>query len=376
MPIYTTKQHRDGKRKYRIVVNYTDSDGAYKKKEKTAYGYDAAHELEQLMQMQYRQPMEAMGELRFADFFDEYIKYKQHECRETTIEKQKEIVRNHILPYFGNVTMTDITAQMVVAWKNELNGTDLGITMKQHCYTQLQAVLNFAQNIEAIHENPTFKIGNFKNAYFEMPEEKIQYYTPDEFICFISTAKESISSFFQWGVWIFFCLAYYTGMRKGEIHALKWSDIGSGKIHVRRSVSQKVAGKSIIEAPPKNQSSFRTIQIPEPLEIALQEHRQRQQEYFPTWSEDYRVCGGDKCISDTTISNYNRRWAKAAGLRVLRIHDYRHSHATLLANEGINIQEVARRLGHSNVQVTWKRYAHLYPREEERAIAVLNKIAF
>lgn len=110
MPIYTTKQHRDGKRKYRVVVNYTDSDGAYKKKEKTAYGYDAAHELEQLMQMQYRQPMEAMGELRFADFFDEYIKYKQHECRETTIEKQKEIVRNHILPYFGNVTMTDITA--------------------------------------------------------------------------------------------------------------------------------------------------------------------------------------------------------------------------------------------------------------------------
>ncbi len=52
----------------------------------------------------------------------------------------------------------------------------------------------------------------------------------------------------------------------------------------------------------------------------------------------------------------------------------RHSHASLLANEGINIQEIARRLGHSNVEVTWNIYSHLYPREEERALEILNKI--
>lgn len=51
-----------------------------------------------------------------------------------------------------------------------------------------------------------------------------------------------------------------------------------------------------------------------------------------------------------------------------------HSHASLLANEGINIQEVARRLEHSNVHMTWNTYSHLYPREEERAVEVLNKV--
>lgn len=374
MPIYKTNRRKDGKQQYRVIINYTDTNGAYRKKEQIAYGREAARELEHHLQMKYRQPMQNMGFLTLSEFFDEYIKYKQYENRETTIEKEKEVIRNHILPYFASITMTDITAQMIVEWKGQINSTDLSTTMKQNCYNQLRALLNFAQRIDAIHENPTFKVGNFRNANFQMPEDKIQYYTPEAFVQFASVARSSISNYFQWSVYVFFCIAYYTGMRKGEIHALKWSDIDSDHIHIRRSISQKVSGKKYVEAPPKNKSSFRVLQVPEPLKIVLQEQKGRQQERFPAWSEDYRVCGGDKCISDTAISNYNQRWAKAAGLRVLRIHDYRHSHASLLANEGINIQEIARRLGHSNVQITWERYAHLYPREEERAITVLNKI--
>ena len=92
------------------------------------------------------------------------------------------------------------------------------------------------------------------------------------------------------------------------------------------------------------------------------------------FSEEWRVCGGIKCLSDTSLGNYNRKYAKAAGLPHITIHEFRHSHASLLCNEGISIQEIARRLGHSDVQVTWKTYAHLYPREEERAVEILNRI--
>ena len=66
---------------------------------------------------------------------------------------------------------------------------------------------------------------------------------------------------------------------------------------------------------------------------------------------------------------------KKAELPLIRFHDLRHSHASLLANEGINIQEIARRLGHSNVQMTWNTYSHLYPREEKRAVEILNRIS-
>ena len=79
-------------------------------------------------------------------------------------------------------------------------------------------------------------------------------------------------------------------------------------------------------------------------------------------------------MRDTSISNKNIQFADKAGLPHIRIHDFRHSHASLLANEGINIQEIARRLGHSKIETTWDTYSHLYPREEERAVNILNKI--
>ncbi|MDD6214021.1 MAG: tyrosine-type recombinase/integrase [Firmicutes bacterium] len=64
----------------------------------------------------------------------------------------------------------------------------------------------------------------------------------------------------------------------------------------------------------------------------------------------------------------------AVPLTNIKIRTLRHSYASLLANEGINIQEIARRLGHTNIEITWNTYSHLYPREEERAVNVLNKI--
>lgn len=86
------------------------------------------------------------------------------------------------------------------------------------------------------------------------------------------------------------------------------------------------------------------------------------------------MCGSERPLRDTSIENKNKSFAKSADLPHIRIHDFRHSHASLLVNEGINIQEIARRLGHSNVQETWNTYSHLYPREEERAVQVLNKV--
>ena len=117
----------------------------------------------------------------------------------------------------------------------------------------------------------------------------------------------------------------------------------------------------------------RFLQIPAPLLAVLAEHKKRQQadKHF---TDDYRVYGGIECLSDTSIENRNTQFAQAAGLPHIRIHDFRRSHVSLLVNEGINIQEIARQPGHSDIKMTWNTYSHLYPREEERAVAVLDKI--
>ncbi|MCL2095565.1 MAG: site-specific integrase [Oscillospiraceae bacterium] len=210
-------------------------------------------------------------------------------------------------------------------------------------------------------------------------KREMKFYTPEEFRKYIDIARkialeeqEKNKNLYEWNYYVFFNIAFYTGLRKGEIHALRWSDIDNNYLSVKRSITQKLH-KTYIETPPKNRSSMRTIQIPLPLIKILNEHKERQK-FLGYLSEDNRVLGDEKCIRDGVIDKRNNLYSSLAGVKRIRIHDFRHSHASLLANMGINIQEVARRLGHARVEMTWNTYSHLYPREEEKAIAVLNAV--
>lgn len=209
---------------------------------------------------------------------------------------------------------------------------------------------------------------------------EINFYTPEEFKKYIETAKKQAlqkqlkeNNMYEWNFYVFFSIAYYTGLRKGEIHALRWCDINNNYLSVKHSITQKLKNKSDVETPPKNKSSIRTLQIPLPLMKILKEHKKRQMQ-LPNFSEDSRVLGDGKCLRDTTIQQKNILYSKLAKVKTIRIHDFRHSHASLLANMGINIQEVARRLGHTKVEITWNTYSHLYPKEEEKAVAILNAV--
>jgi len=165
---------------------------------------------------------------------------------------------------------------------------------------------------------------------------------------------------------VFFAIAFYMGLRKGEILALHWSDIDGACLDIKRSINENG-----VETPPKNKASIRRIQIPIPLMEILLAHKERQMQ-LPNFNEDSKILGDGKCLSRTAIKTRNIRYASQAELKIIRIHDFRHSHASFLAFMGINIQEIARRLGHAKIEMTWNTYSHLYPQEEERAIAVLN----
>lgn len=222
------------------------------------------------------------------------------------------------------------------------------------------------------------KYGNFKDPLDTKKE--MDFYTPAEFKKYIEIAKQQAlkkqkeeNNLYEWNFYVFFNIAYYTGLRKGEIHALRWNDINNNYLSVKHSITQKLTKQEDVETPPKNKSSIRTLQIPLPLMKILKEHEKRQKQSFND-KEDNRILGNERCLRDTTIQKRNILYSSLAGVKTIRIHDFRHSHASLLANMGINIQEVARRLGHSKVEITWNIYSHLYPKEEEKAIAILNAV--
>ena len=248
----------------------------------------------------------------------------------------------------------------------------LALNTKQKAFTCFKAMLSYAVKMEYLRKNPLVNAGNFKGTLSIKPEMVI--YTPEEFKRFIAVAKEDAedreclqNDLSEWNYYVFFNIAFYTGLRKGEIYALKWSDISGTHLTVSRSVTQRLKGGDM-ETAPKNRSSVRTLQIPLPLLAVLNIQRERQA-LLHNFTDDFRICGG---IRDTTLQRRNQVYAKKAKLRTIRVHDFRHSHASVLANNNINIQEISRRLGHAQVEITWNTYCHLYPREEEKAIEVLN----
>lgn len=381
MPIYKMDGKKDGLQKYRVRINYIDKAGKSRQLDRVAYGAQAAKELER--QLMSTPEETTAAKISLADLYKEYLSSKKGEVRETTLEKKKQMIGKFVLPVLGSTKVDKLSVPVLQKWKNGLseakskNGSLYSLTYKNNVYKAFSAILNYAVKMEYIKANPLHNVGSFRDVNITQ-KKKMDYYTADEFKRYISAAKawaksdERKGKIIGWSFYTFFMIAFYTGMRKGEINALTWNDINNDIIHIQRSIAQKLKGGDR-ETAPKNASSVRDLQIPIPLKTALEDHHNRCK-VIEGFTDEWRVCGGIRCLRDTTIDKRNRAYADAAGLKHIRIHDFRHSHASVLINEGINIMEIARRLGHSDVEVTWNTYAHLYPREEDRALKILNEI--
>lgn len=364
---------KDGKQKYRVRVNYTDSLGRNKQIERTAYGADEAKQLERELSHSVKAEAPA-AKLTVGELYEEYMQAKRHEVRESSLNKKQCVLKTHVLKYFESTNLQKLTPPVLQKWKMDIEELGLSIRMRKNIYGNFRTMLNYGVKMEYIPKNPLLKVGNFKAPLEEI--EEMKFYTPEEFCKFIKTAREyaeqNETDLSAWGYYVFFCIAFYMGMRKGEINALTWEDIRGGEISITKSLSQKLGGGDKI-TPPKNKSSVRVIQIPDPLSSVLAEYRVRC-EAMEGFKESYNLCGGIRALRDSSISNMNELFSDKADVKKIRIHDFRHSHASYLINEGINIQEIARRLGHADVSITLKTYAHLYPKESERALNALNKI--
>ena len=308
------------------------------------------------------------------ELFDEFIEAKTYEIRKVSVSKIIRFFKNHILTNFSNYRIDKITVRDVQNWKISIERKNLSLSTKKTAFIYFNAMINYAIKMEYLQKNPLEKIGNFKNTLGFKRE--MNFYTPQEFKEFITSAKETATEkenlnndLSEWNYYVFFNIAFYTGLRKGEIHALKWSDIEGEYLSVSRSLYQKLKDGDI-ETPPKNPTSCRTLQMPIPLITILDEHK-KLQERLHNFTDDFRICNN---VRDTSLQRKKKLYSEQANVKTIRIHDFRHSHASVLANNNINIQEVARRLGHSRIEITLNRYCHLYPKEEEKAVSVLNSL--
>ena len=363
---------KDGKQKYRVRINYTDSMGRSKQIERTAYGADEAKQLERELNHSVKEETPTK-KMTFGQLYEEYIEVVKHEVKEITLKSKEGVLIRHVLPMFEKVKLSRITPTALQQWKQAMNDKNLSAKTKQYIYMVFHAVLRYAVRMEYLPHNPLDKVGNFKTPMEEVKE--MDFYTPEEFLKFIDKARINAETseknvLLYWCIYVFFCTAYYSGMRESEILALNWHDIENGEINITKSYNANLEKKI---TPPKSKKSIRRIQIPTPLQIVFDEHYERCKS-MPNFTENFFIFGGIKPISIHAIKNNGLKFAEQARIKSIRIHDFRHSHASLLANNGINIQEISRRLGHADTGITLRTYAHLYPTESERAMNVLNNI--
>ncbi len=174
-------------------------------------------------------------------------------------------------------------------------------------------------------------------------------------------------------------LAIATGMRRGEILALRWSDLDPGytTAQVRRSL-QTIGGRLLFEEP-KTRRSRRAVALPSFLRPYLVRHRESQvirRQRCPSWVDLNLVidAGDGSPVNPDTMSSRWNRFLKRSGLPPLRFHDLRHGHATLMLLQGVHPKVVSERLGHSSVGITLDTYSHVLPNMQTEAAQAFDQL--
>jgi integrase len=178
-----------------------------------------------------------------------------------------------------------------------------------------------------------------------------------------------------------YVLALSTGMRLGELLALKWEDVDleDGRLRVRRTLTH--AGKSFVLGEPKTKNSRRTIRLTKGAISALKAHLSRQLEEMERMGSLYQPGGlifateGGTIVNPSNLRNRSfKPLLKRADLQPIRFHDLRHTCATLLLSKSVNPKVVSEMLGHASISITLDIYSHLLPDMQEKAVAALENM--
>jgi len=293
-----------------------------------------------------------------ADYLGEWLKLScQPRLAPKTLYLYRQYCNNHIKPHLGQMRLTDIEPRHIQSLYSELLKDGVGKRMVEVVHIVLNSSLKQAVKWQLIRQNPV--------AYATPPKaerKKVNALKPHEIPLLMTAAKGSpIENL------IFIALA--TGMRKGELLALKWSDIDldSGVINVQRALV-RINGETVIKSP-KSKYATRPVSV-DP--IALETLRAMK---VNSRSEFVFVRKNGLPMDPSTVTHKFKTIAKAAGFSELRFHDLRHTHASLLLARKVHPKVVQERLGHSSIAITMDIYSHLIPSLQQEAADVVGKFA-
>lgn len=279
-----------------------------------------------------------------------------------TAEGYESIIRCHLVPSLGQIHLTELKPEHIQHLYSEKLTAGLSHRTVRYIHVTLHKALHNAVKLGIIVRNPTDAVEPPKVQRHEM-----HTMSESDIHIFLEFAKST-------PYYALFYTALFTGMRRSELLGLRWSDVDLilCQLSVTRALHQLQDG-SLIFREPKTAKGRRSISLSPSTAIVLREHREQQEEMRQTLGsalteDDLIFCHVDgKPLLPNSVSH---AWAKLAcrtGLKGIRLHDARHTHASLMLKQGIHPKIVQERLGHASIQITLDTYSHVVPGLQQAA---------
>ncbi len=301
----------------------------------------------------------------FRNWLDTYV--KAH-CKERTYETYHDVFRIYHLPFFGQRDIREISREEVKRFVYKLLGEGKQRSTVKSILTPLVAMCNGAVEDGHLAFNPAMRILERSRAQEGEQQDKIRFLTREEVAVLLDTSKTHFPSYYP-----LILLFVRTGMRVGEAFALQWGDID---FHGRFAEVRRTFSRGRLSTPKSNKSRRidLSLQLTETLKALLVERKKETLRHgwgeLPPW---VFVNQGPVPIQRPNFAG--RVWPKLlakAGLRHIRIHDLRHTYASLLIQNGESLAYVKDQLGHQSIQLTVDTYGHLVPGGNRQAVDRLD----
>ncbi|MEH7108786.1 tyrosine-type recombinase/integrase [Bacillus sp. JJ1764] len=306
--------------------------------------------------------------MKYKDYLQEWIQTKKIIVGIHMQQLIESIVKNHINPKLGHMELTKIKPIHIQSLINQLAGKGYSSETIIKVRSVIRNSMEHACDLDLISVNSAVKV--------KLPRASkkvdIEVWNKDEVNHFLRAAKEDRN-------FVLFHLAIMAGMRQGELLGLRWKDVDLEKGLIRMSQTLSHDWKQFLEGA-KTKSSIRTIQIPKPTTKLLKKQKVHISKEKLEMGQDYEDHDLVICtklgtpLNPANVRRTFKRLLSQAEVKSIRFHDLRHTHATLLLSEGVNVKVISERLGHSNIKITLDTYSHILPTMQQEAVDKLNDL--
>lgn len=350
--------------KYRAVVSYTDGNGIRRKASKTFPMKKEAVKWSAEMESKVKSGIDFMqGKILITDYYRQWVKnFKDKNIREST-RVRYTVWQQHVNELFENIPLNKLTTQIIQSKLDEFGETHLTSTVQQFTIS-LRSALKDAQIDGLIDRDIYSRLKPHGNDNGRKKAKK--YLDEAEFFLLRDYLYDHTSDIPDEPALIIILVVLETGACFGEVYALQESDFDytNNTVSITKSFSSAV--KKITE--PKNQSSIRTVSIPETLSEVVQN-------YFASQDGKRLMFNAS---SSSSAANYSlHKLTTKLGITNITFHGLRHSHVSYLLHNNIDINYISKRVGHANTTVTLSTYAHMLKEKEltqdKLALKVLGK---